>query len=181
MEKENYLFRETQRFKIIWIWILLVLILAFYIYSVMQQLYFDQPVGNSPASNIMLIVTGVLLAGLIAMLASYRLKVKINQKGIFFKVAPLHIKYREIRFKEIDNLYLRKYEPIKEYGGWGIRMGIMGKGKAYNASGNIGLQLIMNDQKKILIGTQSHELLDKTLRSIEHLQSKYSNNIHQQK
>jgi hypothetical protein len=44
---------------------------------------------------------------------------------------------------------------LKEYGGWGIRMGR--NNKAYNVSGNIGIQIIFNDESKLLIGTNEPE------------------------
>jgi hypothetical protein len=39
-----------------------------------------------------------------------------------------------------------------EYGGWGIKYGKMGK--AYNVSGNRGVQLEFTDGKRLLIGSQ---------------------------
>lgn len=41
-----------------------------------------------------------------------------------------------------------------DYGGWGLRLGFFGKGRAYNISGNIGMQIVFKDGKKLLIGTQ---------------------------
>jgi hypothetical protein len=40
-----------------------------------------------------------------------------------------------------------------EYGGWGIRYGR--KGRAYNVSGNMGLDLTLKPSKSFLIGTQT--------------------------
>jgi hypothetical protein len=39
-------------------------------------------------------------------------------------------------------------------------MGLMGKGKAFNVSGNKGLQLEFNDGRKLLIGTSKPEELE---------------------
>jgi hypothetical protein len=44
-----------------------------------------------------------------------------------------------------------------EYGGWGIRYSW--NGIAYNTKGNMGLQIVMNTGKRILIGTQKPEEL----------------------
>jgi hypothetical protein len=55
--------------------------------------------------------------------------------------------------------YVRKYNAIAEYGGWGWRLGLFGKGTAYNISGNEGLQLEFINGKKLLIGTQKLEAL----------------------
>ena len=53
---------------------------------------------------------------------------------------------------EIIKYEIRKYRPIIEYGGWGIRFNK--SGKAYTVSGNIGIQIQMSTGKGILIGTQ---------------------------
>lgn len=47
---------------------------------------------------------------------------------------------------------VRTYSPLKEYGGWGIRYG--SNGKAYNVSGNQGVQLEFRDGKRLLVGSQ---------------------------
>ncbi|MCQ0110186.1 hypothetical protein JGC31_01235 [Zhouia sp. CL16] len=56
-----------------------------------------------------------------------------------------------------------KYNPIKDYGGYGWRIGFRGKGKALNIRGNKGIQIIYKNNKKLLIGTQKPELADKTI------------------
>ncbi len=40
----------------------------------------------------------------------------------------------------MNEFYARKYRPIREYGGWGIRYGW--NGRAYSTSGNEGVQLV---------------------------------------
>jgi hypothetical protein len=47
---------------------------------------------------------------------------------------------------------------LAEYGGWGVK-GFSGKNRAYNISGNIGLQLTLKNGYKILIGTNNQEKL----------------------
>jgi len=49
------------------------------------------------------------------------------------------------------------YSPISDYGGWGIRYGSIGK--AYNVSGNRGVQLELLNGERILIGSQKPEEL----------------------
>ena len=52
---------------------------------------------------------------------------------------------------------------MKEFGGWGIR--VAGDGRAYNAYGNQGVQLILTDGSRILIGTQRPDELLGALRT----------------
>ena len=52
---------------------------------------------------------------------------------------------------------MRKYSPLREFGGWGYRVGP--GGKAFNMQGNMGLQLEMMGGEKLLIGTRKPEEL----------------------
>jgi hypothetical protein len=45
-----------------------------------------------------------------------------------------------------------------EYGGWGLRYG-GDNGWAYNARGNRGVQLVLQGEKRVLIGSQRPEEL----------------------
>ena len=66
---------------------------------------------------------------------------------------------RRIPLKEIEDAQPREYSPMKEFGGWGMRVGA--DGRAYNAYGKQGVQLTLTDGSRVLIGTQKpDELLD---------------------
>ncbi|MEO0075774.1 MAG: hypothetical protein ABIK31_06695 [candidate division WOR-3 bacterium] len=58
---------------------------------------------------------------------------------------------------------------MTEYGGWGLRLGLFGKGTAFSVSGNKGLQLEFTDNKKLLIGTNKLDELTETLKKIGQL------------
>jgi hypothetical protein len=58
----------------------------------------------------------------------------------------------------------RVYRPIREYGGWGIRIG-MAK-KAYNVSGNRGVELEFEGGRKLLIGSSKPDQLASAIESI---------------
>lgn len=61
------------------------------------------------------------------------------------------MKLTKIDWGNVDSVYIREYRPLKEYGGWGIRDG--SSGRAYNVSGDTGLQIIFKDKERLLIGT----------------------------
>ena len=52
----------------------------------------------------------------------------------------------------MDQVHVRTYSPVIEYGGWGMRYGR--NGTAFNVRGNVGIQIVKKDGKRILIGTQ---------------------------
>lgn len=67
--------------------------------------------------------------------------------------------------------YVRKYDPIGDYGGWGLKGGALWnskKGKAINVSGDIGIQLELKNSKKLLIGTQKEAEARRVLETYNH-------------
>ncbi|SDL02555.1 hypothetical protein SAMN04487898_11451 [Pedobacter sp. ok626] len=75
--------------------------------------------------------------------------------------------YKHYSWDVIDKYYIRTYSPLGEYGGWGIRYSMSGQGMAYNVSGNKGLQLELNNGKKILIGTNNPTELEAALTKLK--------------
>ena len=73
-------------------------------------------------------------------------------KDFIINFFPIHLKEQLIPFEEIESFKARKYAPLKEFGGWGIRWGF--EAKAYNVSGEEGLQLALRNERKILFGSQ---------------------------
>ena len=86
-----------------------------------------------------------------------RLITEVRSDGLHLRFVPFHLRGINIPFKSIATVEACKYNPIKEYGGWGIRRGP--KGKAYNVIGNLGVKLDFVDGKRLLIGSQNPEEL----------------------
>lgn len=86
----------------------------------------------------------------------FKLKTRIDETGIHYQFYPIHLKMKPILWQDIKHAETRTYNALLEYGGWGLRKGIFlgKKGLAISIKGNMGIQLILNDNKKILIGTQ---------------------------
>lgn len=109
--------------------------------------------------------SGLIFIALIAILFLFmKLKTRVDVIGIHNQFYPFHFRYKTIRWAAIDKCYLRKYNAISEYGGWGNKFSLFGKnGKSFTTKGNIGLQLKLKNGKNILIGTQKKEELQRTL------------------
>lgn len=86
------------------------------------------------------------------LLASIKLVTEVHSDGIKVYFSPLHFPSKYLSWQEIESIYPRVYSPVADYGGWGIRYGK--SGSAYNIRGNQGVQLILKNGKKFLIGTQ---------------------------
>ena len=95
-----------------------------------------------------------------------QLKVEYDHDRIRLRFFPLLFKEKNIHWSEVDRAYIRSYSPLKEFGGWGIRVSRKKYGKAYNTRGNLGLQLVMNDGSKVLIGTQKPGELEEFLNEL---------------
>ena len=164
--KDDILFYEIQPF---WrnrittiVFILINLIFAFgFIYQIILGFSF----GNNPMSNVGLIIVMACLFLLSVSILFYKLQTVITSEGVYVRFRPFDVKTRFFAWEDIEKAYVRKYSPLREYGGWGIRGGWK-SGIAYNISGNIGLQLVFESGRKILIGTNKAEELAEVLKKI---------------
>jgi len=102
----------------------------------------------------------IIMGFTFALIFKMRLITEIDHKTIEFRIKPFRTTV--LQWEEVQQAYVRRYKPVWEYGGWGIRYSFR-NGRAYNMSGNVGLQLLMNDGRKILIGTQKGEKLTQIL------------------
>ncbi len=99
----------------------------------------------------------------------FKLITRIDEKGIHYRFFPFHRKQKSILWNEVKSAYVRQYDAISEYGGWGLKGGFRRKkGKAINTKGNIGIQLELTDSKKLLIGTQKETDAQKVLEHYQH-------------
>lgn len=79
----------------------------------------------------------------------------------------IHVRFgRRTRFrvplKNVMRAYARTYDPLAEYGGWGIRG--VGRNRAFNIQGNLGVQLVLRSGQKLLIGSDRPEELAYAIR-----------------
>lgn len=163
------LFTESQRFKQWWLWMILLGINGLFLFGVYQQVIGGQQFGDKPMSDTeLLIITGLTLL-LAFLFINFRLDTIIKRDGIYVRFFPFHMTFKHYNWNNLTKSFVRQYSAISEYGGWGLRFGLFGKGKAYNVSGNKGLQLEFNNNKKLLIGTTKPDELTKILNKIGQL------------
>ncbi|OJX55674.1 MAG: hypothetical protein BGO88_01795 [Flavobacterium sp. 38-13] len=166
---DEILFTERQRFRQWWLWFILLGINGLFLFGVIKQVVGGEPYGDKPMSNTGLIITTALTVFLTFLFVSFRLETIIRKDGIYVRFFPFHLKFRHYAWETLTKCYVRQYAPIAEYGGWGLRYGFMGKGKALNVSGNKGLQLEFTDNKKLLIGTNKPDELTEILKKLGQL------------
>ena len=163
------LFTEKQRFKQWWLWIILIGINVLFLFGVFKQVIGGQQFGNKPINNTDIIVVTLLTMLFTLLFLNSRLETKIKKDGIYVRFFPFHFKFKHFTWDVLTKTYVRQYAALTEYGGWGLRFGLFSKGTAYNVSGNKGLQLEFNNNKKLLIGTNKPDELTETLNKIGQL------------
>ena len=154
-------FSESQKFRKWWVWAVALGSVILPLAEVGFEL------AKSKEAISVAVIPGVALPLLVlALFLLLRLRTVIDANGVSYQFLPFHLKLQVKSWEEIEYAYVRKYSPLGEFGGWGIRYSF-GNGKAYNVSGNMGLQLVLKNGKKILIGTQRPDEITSVLRSLK--------------
>jgi len=127
---EKILFSEQQRFRQAWLWLLLVGVSAASLIPLWYAVYIQEPspgTGTAATDTTTVLITALLttlLMGLIIWLfGSARLMTEIRKDGIYFMYPPFIRKWRTIKREEIVRYEVPKYNPLIEYGGWGMSHG----------------------------------------------------------
>ncbi len=163
---EQLLFTERQAFRQWWLWLILLGLFGLFAFGSYMQIILEQDFGNNPMSNAGL-KWGVGLSLLLILgMYSFRLETAIKREGVYVRFFPLELRYSKHAWEVIARSYIREYNPISEYGGWGWRHGDAQIGKALSISGRMGLQLEFKNGEKLLIGTQRAEEIEQVLEQI---------------
>jgi len=144
------IFKEEQRFNQAWL-IILISIIAIFTSINLTKSFINDKIDFLSYLGILSLI--LISCGLIFI---FKLKTRIDEIGIHYQFSPIHLKFKTILWKDIKHAKTRTYNAVLEYGGWGIKgRGVFNKkGTAINVKGNIGIQLTLTNNKKILIGTQ---------------------------
>lgn len=122
-----------------------------------------------------IIIVNIILLSIIVLFYITKLKTKIDENSINFEFFPFHIGFIDFKFQKmektipfeaIEKMEVVTYNPIFDYGGWGIRFGGMNT-ICYNTMGNKGLMIYKKDKEKVLIGTQKYQELEKIITQIK--------------
>ena len=141
------IFQETQRFRQIWIWALIlgisgVSLSSFFFLEDKPPLNFGDfafPIGMILLLNILFL--------------SFTLTTRIEGDSLSYRFFPF-TRWRTFRFEEIETLELVEYNGLWEYGGWGIKWN--GDSWSYTTGGKWGI-IVKTTDKKFLLGTQQPE------------------------
>lgn len=156
--KEDILFSERQFFKQKALWVILIFIDFIFIYGSYSQIFKGVKFGQHLMSNIQIVFCASLLIIITLFFSVAHLDTIIKKDGIYIKFFPFHLNFIKYPFVNINELNVSKYNPIKQYGGWGLRFTLRGD-KAFNISGNYGVKIMFKNGKNLLIGTNEPQLI----------------------
>ena len=155
-EENDLIFREVQTFGSTLRWLLVVLMaisLAIFAIALWETIT-NPKTTNTFVSTLLSIIAMAIPIAVTILFFILKLETEVRTDGLYVRFYPMHIRFRKFTGQDLTEYYCRTYRPIREYGGWGIRCSFTGKGKAYNVSGNKGVQLVLTNGKKLLIGSQ---------------------------
>ena len=111
--------------------------------------FFSGSTGFSISGKGLLVFTPSLLIAVLFWVT--KLETRIDSAGIHTQFKPFRFFSKDFSWDEISNCFVREYSPISEYGGCGVRG--FGTARAYNVSGDTGIQIVTRNGNRFLIGT----------------------------
>jgi hypothetical protein len=159
--KKKTVFEERQRFTQWWLWLIVIVMDAGYSFALGRHIFLQIQAGLDPQINTGMLIPVVIVFLITLLFILLRLDTIIDDAGIHVRFFPFHLSFRHYGWETISNCFVRKYKPLLEYGGWGIRG--TGKNKALNVKGDMGIQIEFFDGKRLLIGTSKFEEVSKVL------------------
>ena len=155
-EENDLIFREVQAFSSTLRWLLVALMaVSVVIFSIgLWETITEPETTNTFVPSLLSIIAMAIPIAVTILFFILKLETEVRTDGLYVRFYPMHLRFRKFTREDLAEHYYRTYKPILEYGGWGIRCSFTGKGKAYNVSGNKGVQLVLTNGKKLLIGSQ---------------------------
>jgi hypothetical protein len=163
------LYHEEQRFRQLWLWMLIMAPAMFAWWPFLSQVIGGKPVGQSPPPDWLAVLIWLFIGvGLPALFGQMRLFIDVTADQVVIRYRPFS--RRVIDIGEIERVQARTYDAIKEYGGWGIR-GWSKEKMAYNVGGNRGVELFLRGGQSLMLGSQRAdelaEVIEGRLRSAQ--------------
>lgn len=153
-------FKEEQRFNQTWVWVIAIIPVIMVIAEF--SIIFTQKDKVETSDLVTMAIVLLVLLLTLLWLKKMRLVTSINTNEIRFHYKALMRKPKVINWNDIISAEVVKYDPLMEYGGWGIKYSFK-RGWCYNVAGDDGLRIKLKNGKSILIGTQKADELKRFL------------------
>jgi hypothetical protein len=159
--KPTIFFIEKQQFTQKIFKIVLLLISGIFLFAFIQQVVFNHPFGRRPMSDKGIIAAVLFLAIFNLLFYSMKLVTTIDEEAISVRFYPFHFFSKRFEWSQLSDVIIRQYNPMKEYGGWGLRG--FGNKSAMTVSGTWLIEVVFVNNQSLLIGTCKPSEAEKAL------------------
>ncbi len=165
-------FVEEQRFNQWWLYAIIIATMVTIVISVYDV--YDATIIEQTSEFWMSAGIGIVISFIMFAVLFLKLETKIDERGVHYGFWPFQLNLKTAAWHEIEKCYVRTYSPLSEYGGWGYRISFKKHGKAYNVSGDKGIQIIFKNGNRTLIGTQKPSEVEAVLKQYAYKLNKVS-------
>lgn len=162
----NQYFKEEQKFSSWWI----RGAFAVSIFGILMPLYRIAFLNDTSIPLAPLVILLIIVTFVATVVLSARLETEVDKYAVKYRYIPFINSWKRIEKSEIRHAEVRKYSPVREFGGYGYRVKFNGD-KALNVKGDMGLLIEYGKKKKLLIGTQKPDELRRTINRLMDTQS----------
>lgn len=162
MSRAQSLFHEEQRFQVLRLRVMLALPPIALLALAVWQVGLGHPWGQHPMSNGGLIGLTIFLWLVYFRLITVRLVTDVRPPWVSIGLRGLW-PARRIALSNIAGAKVVTFQPMRDFGGYGIRSSR--QGKAYLAAGTRGVRLELKNCSAIIIGSARPEELSQALRN----------------
>ena len=159
-------YTETQRFDQWWLRLLFVGLNGLFAFAVWRQLGQGITFGDEPMPNGALLAVWLVVGVGTLLFLRTQLITRVDAIGVHVRFAPWQRRARHIPWEQVHGCRVRRYRPLVDLGGWGLRRSFSGRMEGYTTSGDHALDLDLGDRRSLLIGTQRPEELAAVLRAL---------------
>jgi hypothetical protein len=143
----NVLFRETQHFRVKWLWMIIICSVLVSIGVTAATAFADKANKTDVAIALAFIIP--LETGMLYLFYIVKLETVVTMEAVFYRWQPFFKKYSSLEKQEIEQAKPDKGPPLR----YGFHI-VPGYGRVNNTGPGKGIRFILSGGKKIFIGTQ---------------------------
>ena len=147
-------FHEEQSFGPIWIVVLLVI-------AVVPGAFLALESTRHPVPFLGSVLALAIFAPIAVLFLAARLIVDVGRDAI---TVSFHFLWptRRIALSNVRRAHVTRYDPLADYGGWGVRYGLA-RGWAFTTGGHDGVLVELNDGRRVMIGSRRADELARAI------------------
>ena len=152
------IFVEEQRFRQWWLWLVIIVVCIIEL-AAFAILYFK----SRRFEAMIPLIVGAIPIALLILNYSTRLVVRVDVDGVHVRFWPFS--RLDLPHERIVAVSVEDYDPVGEFGGWGVKGPPARWGWCYTVSGRRGVRLELDNRHRLLIGSRRADELADAIRA----------------